>query len=766
VSALPSFVPRSTVPRLARADVPAVALLAGLRAATATVVPILISAVTGQQILIWAALGGWLTSLADTGGAYRTRARSMALFVVGGAVTCVVASLVSDHRWAALVLVALWAGGGGLLRVGGDAGAALGTMYAATFVAALAMPAGDPGEAWARGGLLAAGGVGAMVLALLLWPVRPYGPAREAAAAAVHALSALARGLRDAFHAALRQPRDAPGDDGARSPFATLARTRHAPVRAALEEARVTIAQTRRTRLATSRAAEDLAILVEQIDELFATLVAAEGAVEAVSRAPDVDDAVREAFAAVLLRLPETLDGLATTIPSGRRAGRRPAALAALDGAVVALWATLEPAVGGPATGPFTTGPHALLGERVGHAAALLEQVATLIDATADTSAALSAGRDPDTSASLRAVWMPAPVRWARGAGAFVAAMLQKVASPDPVTRRHALRLAVTVAFTQLLGGALHVSRAQWVTTTVLLVLQPYAGATWQRSAARVGGTVLGGVVAALLAAVVRDQLALAAVMFVLAVAAVAVRRIDYALFTFFLTPLFVLLAEPALGDWRLAGVRILDTLLGGVLAIAASRLLWPAFESEGIAATLSGLLDRVREAFDASAGAAGLRPDGASASSHARARRRMGLAANLADAALERWLAEPRPQGYDAEALLTVLAEVRRVGVACTGLAALSHPAGAPPSALVERAAAVDALLADLALAVRDGRSPAPVPRELLASAAMVHRRTAEHNVVAAAAGPLSRVTRHAIGLHGAVARLREAVPDARDAA
>jgi len=47
------------VPRLARADVPAVALLAGLRAATATVVPILISAVTGQQILIWAALGGW-----------------------------------------------------------------------------------------------------------------------------------------------------------------------------------------------------------------------------------------------------------------------------------------------------------------------------------------------------------------------------------------------------------------------------------------------------------------------------------------------------------------------------------------------------------------------------------------------------------------------------------------------------------------------------------------------------------------------------------
>jgi uncharacterized membrane protein YccC len=544
-------------------------------------------------------------------------------------------------------------------------------------VAALAMPPGHPDEAWARGGMLAAGGLGAMVLALLLWPVRPYGPAREAAAAAAHALAALARGLRDAFHAALRQPRDGSGDDGARSPFATLARTRHAPVRAALEEARVTIAQTRRTRLATSRRAEDLAIIVEQIDELFATLVAAEGAVEAVSRAPDADDAVRDAFAAVLLRLPETLDGLAATIPAGRRAGRRPASLPALDRAVVALWATLEPAAGAPATGPYTTGPHALLGERVGHAAALLEQVATLIDAASDTSAALDAGRDLDAGSPPRGSWMPAPLRWARGAGAAVLGTLQKLASPDPVTRRHALRLGVVVGLTQLLGGALHVTRAQWVTTTVLLVLQPYAGATWQRSAARVGGTVLGGVVAALLAAVVRDQLALAATMFVLAVAAVAVRRIDYALFTFFLTPLFVLLAEPALGDWRLAGVRIVDTLLGGALAIAGSRLLWPSYESEGIGATLTGLLERVRETFASAAGTAGLLRDGLPGSTPARARRRMGLAANMADAALERWLAEPRPQGYDAEALLTVLAEVRRVGVACTGLAALSHPAG-----------------------------------------------------------------------------------------
>ncbi|GLC27851.1 FUSC family protein [Roseisolibacter agri] len=756
MSALSRFVPPTAVPRLERAHVPAVALLAGLRAATATVVPIVLAALLRQPLLIWAALGGWLTSLADAGGAYRTRARSMAAFIVGGALTCAVASLAGGHRTLALVLIAVWAGMGGLMRVGGDAGAALGTMFAATFVAALATPAADAREAWLRAALLAAGGLSAMVLALVVWPVRPYAPVRESATAAVHALSALARGLRDAFHAAVRAPHDAHAPTDPRTPFGTLARTRHAPVRAALEEARVTLAQTRRTRLATSRAAEDLAILLEQIDELFAALVGAEGAVEAVSHAPEVDDTVREAIATVLRRLPEALDGLAASIATSRRSGKRPAGLPALDGAVVALWQLVDPLPGATPARP--------LGERVGHAAALLEQVATLVDATSDTVAAMLAGNDDSDAARPSRAWAPMDVL--RRAASTVASGVRMLAHPDLVTRRHAARLALTVAAAQLLGGTFHVARAQWMTTTVLLVLQPYAGATWQRGAARVGGTVLGGVVAAVLAAVVRDQLALAAAMFVLAVAAVAVRRIDYALFTFFLTPLFVLLAEPALGDWRLAGVRIVDTVTGGVLAVLASRLLWPTFESQGIPTTLGVLMDRVRESFDAAARSAGLLPEIAGGATHARARRRMGLAANMADAALERWLAEPRVQRHDAEALLTMLAEVRRVGVACTGLAALPPHVGAPPAALAERAVAIDAMLADLADAVRTGRAPAPADQSVVASAAGASRRTAEHHVVSAAAGPLSRVARHVLGLHGAAARLVVAESDARDAA
>jgi hypothetical protein len=438
VSALPRLAATPVVPRFARLAVSATAIRAGLRAGTATVAPILLAAALDRPELIWAALGGWLTSLADAGGAFRSRARSMAAFVGGGAATCAVASWAGAHPATAVALLALWAGAGGLLRVWGDPGAALGVMLAATFVASTAMPAADVREAAVRGALLAAGGLSAMALALLVWPVRPYAPVRESAADAARTLAALARGLRDAWHAA------AESDEGPRTPFATLARVRHAPVRAALEEARVALAATRRTRLATGRPAEDLAVLLEQLDELFATLVAAEGAVEAAG--PAADDAVRDAIARVLRRLPEALDGLAAAVAEGRRAGRRPAALPALDAAVVALWTAIEP--------PDAPPPRASPGERVGHAAALLEQAATLLDAAADTAVAMIAGRDEARDHARPAPDGPRPRaalrRAPRAVADAVAGAARQLAGADDVTVRHALRLAVVVTAAQL----------------------------------------------------------------------------------------------------------------------------------------------------------------------------------------------------------------------------------------------------------------------------------------------------------------------------
>ena len=55
---------------------PAFAL--GLRAATATIVPLVIGDATGQPIFGWMALGGWLCAIADPGGPHVLRARRTA----------------------------------------------------------------------------------------------------------------------------------------------------------------------------------------------------------------------------------------------------------------------------------------------------------------------------------------------------------------------------------------------------------------------------------------------------------------------------------------------------------------------------------------------------------------------------------------------------------------------------------------------------------------------------------------------------------------
>ena len=92
-------------------------------------------------------------------------------------------------------------------------------------------------------------------------------------------------------------------------------------------------------------------------------------------------------------------------------------------------------------------------------------------------------------------------------------------------------------------------------------------------------GTVVGGIFTAALGALFHDARAILVLSFIFAAVSVAVLPINYTASRSFLTPTFVLLAEASAGDWHLAGVRVLDTLLGGVLALLGARFLWPAPE-------------------------------------------------------------------------------------------------------------------------------------------------------------------------------------------
>jgi uncharacterized membrane protein YccC len=657
------------------------AIKLGVRTALATAAPLCAAPWLPPESLTWAVLGGFSVSLADKGGSYATRARTMGGVALGAAVGVVIATAASRHALAAVPVMLVWATMCGFAGVLGPAAAGPGTSVAVQFAVALAWPApAAAGVARALGVL--GGGAIAMLLALFLWPVRVYRPARFAVARCYRALAERA----DAAH-----QRGAPeGGYGA--------------VRAALESARGVLAATRLGRFGESGRGARLLVLLQIADLLSAAQVALEALLDGADAALAASVARPLAEAAAALR--RVADGVET-----------------------------ERRVPPPAHLVFT------LEGVPEHPAALLERMRGYLELAAETVATLYDQRP------LSPPW-PAPD--AEPAGPSLLERVRDNLSFESVLARHALRVGTTAAAATAVGHALGLERGYWVTVTVLIVLQPYTPATLVKALQRVAGTVLGGLVAALLVTVVRDARVVLVIVGVLAGVSAAILQLNYALYSFLLTPTFVLLAEMNAHDWRLAEVRIANTLLGGALAFAGARLLWPHKEErripEEMAAALlalAGYLDAVvRVIVDDVPPPAP--PLGA-------ARRRLGLAANGADASFQRLLAEGNASAAEREAIMTMLLYVRRVG-ATLGAAASARtvvPTAAYAGAVADLGRSAGAALDDLADAVRRGRPPAPVPAiEALAA-------TVASPLVAAR---IARLAQQLQVLHHAAARWRAA--------
>ena len=135
-------------------------------------------------------------------------------------------------------------------------------------------------------------------------------------------------------------------------------------------------------------------------------------------------------------------------------------------------------------------------------------------------------------------------------------------------------------ALAVILNLVLHLPRGYWSVLTVLVVLKPNFGGTLTTAVQRVAGTVLGGLIAAALGSVIRDQPVLLFCAGLFAFAAFAFRPFNYALFVIGLTPMVTLILNISdVGDWRVATLRILETVLGGGLALLGGFALFPTWE-------------------------------------------------------------------------------------------------------------------------------------------------------------------------------------------
>jgi uncharacterized membrane protein YccC len=276
----------------------------------------------------------------------------------------------------------------------------------------------------------------------------------------------------------------------------------------------------------------------------------------------------------------------------------------------------------------------------------------------------------------------------------------------DSVMMRHALRIAVVGAVDIVLMRLTHVRHGSWLAMTSIIVLQPYGSGTLRRGLQRVGGTIAGGMLAAVLATAVHGQDGLIAVITLTSLLTLATYAVNYAWYCFFLTPTFVLMTMPYYRDWQFAEVRIWNTVLGAVVAVAAMRLLWP--EHERI--ELGRLLGRGASA-DAAYLRAMVRFWGTGRSERAAAERQVlaparrlsGLAINDAEESLDRMMLEPgfgrkaTSGDIQAEALafVTYLRRLMRVATTLTAVSSGRETTVERVSTLIARLETVGAALA-----------------------------------------------------------------------
>ena len=656
------------------------AYAAGFRAALATIVPLVASQALQLTGGTWMSLAAFSGALVDKGGSYSSRATAIMLLTILGALAVFVGGIASHQLAVAVVLTFLVAVVCSLGRAWGNTGGSIGGSVLNMFVISLAWSTSGIGEALGRAGYALLGGTWAAVLALVLWPIRPYRPARLA-------ISACLRTLVD-YVTQVVSALDAPEPADDRLPVGSLT------VRAALEHARGTLATIRRGRPGESGRGERLVVLSETADRMFGNIMALVETIIAIP--PSARDAKRQALIIDALRQTiALLQDLATRVEEEKQTGT---AAVKFSGALLRESLTSDH-VKSSASAMAVTGELAWTEIQYAHAAALLDRVAMFAGVAAANVGSLD-GRSPLPPADLPEVEEPVePLA--------ILAPLRSVVAHDSLVLRHALRAGVVTAVAVWLAGALGLPRGYWVTITVVIILQPYTGVTTLKAVQRVLGTVVGGILTAALGALFHAPIAITVMSFVFAAVSVAVLPINYTAFSVFLTPTFVLLAEASAGDWSLAGVRVLDTMIGGVLALLGARLLWPAPEWRRLPMYLAAALRANGEYLRTVVSKFTDRSAEASRAMGER-RRDAALATMNAEESFQRLMGEHHSSSEKLAPAMTFLTYARRLTVSIAALAVSRHAVDpATASVLDQFAANASARIEDVAAKLGSGDGP-----------------------------------------------------------
>lgn len=270
--------------------------------------------------------------------------------------------------------------------------------------------------------------------------------------------------------------------------------------------------------------------------------------------------------------------------------------------------------------------------------------------------------------------------------------IIREVFNIDSQQFQYALRVGVGLAFSVFLFKFLKIDHGHWIALTLLIVIQPYYGATRKKGIERIIGTVAGIVVGGVILLLpIGHQGFVISLIFISFFVAYFLRN-NYKVGVFFVTIMMVVMMQLSkTGSWELIGWRVLSTVIGATLAIVISAAFWPVWEKQRFPKLMEKALSMNRFYFhQVIEGYAGTLPAG---QTWHKSRRQTEAANNNLFACVQRMYEEPEAHKREIDAHFAKVGTSVRITREITSLAFSLEKTPKNDALVIELRAIADAL-------------------------------------------------------------------------
>jgi len=161
----------------------------------------------------------------------------------------------------------------------------------------------------------------------------------------------------------------------------------------------------------------------------------------------------------------------------------------------------------------------------------------------------------------------------------------------------YALRVSLGLCAGVFAYKFFQIDHGYWIPLTMIIVIQPYYGATRKKGLERVVGTVAGIVLGGAIMLLPLSHHAFVILLIIVSFFVAYFLRNNYKVGVFFVTVMMVIMMQLSQqASWELIGWRILSTLIGALLALVAGYAFWPVWEKERFPSLMATALGQVRD--------------------------------------------------------------------------------------------------------------------------------------------------------------------------